>query len=112
MTLSLSSAVPWNNVKMLAPPSSVKLFPPLEIPIPISGVCTKSLQLCLILQPYGWWPTRLLCRRDTQTRMLEGVAIPFTRDLLKPGIELTVPPLAGSFTTRATWQAHQYHRIF
>lgn len=29
-------------------------FLPLEIPIPISGVCTKSLQLCLILQPYGW----------------------------------------------------------
>ena len=46
-------------------------FTPLEIPIPTSGVRTKSLQLCLILRPYGWEPTRLLCPWDTPDKNTE-----------------------------------------
>ena len=40
-------------------------FLPPEIPIPVSGVCTKSLQFCLLLRRHGWLPTRLLCPWDT-----------------------------------------------
>ena len=44
-------------------------------------------------------------------RILEWVAIPFSRDLPNPGIEptsLLSPALAGRFfTTSTTWEAHK-----
>ena len=45
-----------------------------------------------------------------QARILERVAISFTRDLPSPGIESTSPSCPALvdelFTTNATWEAH------
>ena len=54
------------------------------------------------LQPHGVYPTRLLCHEILQARILEWVAMPSTRDLPDPGIELESlmsPALAGGFVS-------------
>ena len=45
--------------------------------------CVLTVLSCFshvrLLQPHGLWPTRLLCPRVLQARILEWVAIPFSR---------------------------------
>ena len=51
------------------------------------------------LWSYGLWPTRLLCPWISQVRILEWIAISFSRDLPNPGIEPVYLALAGGFFT-------------
>ena len=84
-------------------------------------MCAKLLQSCLTLcNPMDCMqPIRLLCPwvspgKNTgmkkKKRILEWVAVPFSRDLPNLGIEppsLTSPALAGGFfTTSDLWEAH------
>ena len=67
---------------------------------------------CLIvsnpLRPHGLQPARLLwisLHGISQSRILEWVAISFSRDLPDPGIDLKSPALTGRFfTAKAPWQ--------
>ena len=43
------------------------------------------------LRPHGLWPARVLVHGILQTRTLEWVAIPFSRDLPGPGAKLGSP---------------------
>ena len=52
-----------------------------------------------LLQPHRLKPTRLLCPWDFQVRILEWVAISFSRDLPNPAIEFRSPALAAGFFT-------------
>ena len=72
-------------------------------------MCTKSLQSCLTLcNPVDSSPSGFSVRGILQARILEWVALPFSRDISDPGIELaslTSPALAGKFfTTSTTWE--------
>ena len=74
-------------------------------------VHAKSLQSCPILcDPTDYSPPGFSVQGILQARILEWVAVPSSRDLSNPGIELTsltFPALAGGFfTTLATWEAH------
>ena len=54
------------------------------------------------LRPHGLQPTRLLCPEISQARILERVAISFSRGFPNPGIvpgSLASPALAGRFFT-------------
>ena len=51
------------------------------------------------MRPQRLWPSRLLCPWDFQARVLEWVAIPFSRGPPNPGIEPGSPTLAGRFFT-------------
>ena len=72
-----------------------------------NAVCAKSLQLCLTLcDPRDYSPPGSSVHGILQVRKLEWVAMPSSRDLPGPGIELPSPALAdGFFTTSATWEA-------
>ena len=57
-------------------------------------------KLCLILlQPQDCSPSGSSLHGIRQTRILEWVAISFSRDLPNPGIECISPALAGKFCT-------------
>ena len=63
----------------------------------VGAVCWVASVMPHSLRPHGLYPTRLLCPRHSQLRMLEWVATPSSRDLPDPGIErgsLTSPALA------------------
>ena len=69
----------------------------------------KLLQLCLILcNPRDCDPPDSSAFGILQARIWEWVAVPFSRDLLNPGLKpmsLMSPELAGDFfTTSATWE--------
>ena len=69
-----------------------------------------SALLCLTFcNPMDCSPPGSSVHGILQARILEWVAISFSRDLSKPGIEhlsLASPPLAGRFfTTSTTWEA-------
>ena len=51
------------------------------------------------LRPHGLLTPRILSPWDSQARILEWVAISFSRDILHPGIEPTTPMLEGGFFT-------------
>ena len=74
-------------------------------------VRAKSLQLCLTpCDPMdGSTPGRSVSG-ILQARILEWVAISFSRGSSQPRDLLYLPALAGrGFTTRTTWEAHCYH---
>ena len=84
--------------------------------VSISRMCAKSLQSCLTLcDPIDCSLPGSSVHGILQSRILEWVAMPSSRDLPKPGIELLSlmsPALAGGFvTTSATWEAHLYYRF-
>ena len=67
------------------------------------------------LQPHGLWPARLLCPWDSPARILEWVAMPFSRYLPNdPGIEpvsLASPVWTDEFFTQdslAKWSLAQH----
>ena len=67
-------------------------------------MCAHSRQSCLTLGPRGLYPPGSSVRGILQARILEWVAVPSSRDLPDPGIELTPltsPALRDGFTTRA-----------
>ena len=72
-------------------------------------MCDKLLQLCPTLcNSMFCWSARLLCPWDSQAKILEWVAMPFSKGS-SPGIELkrslTSLKLAGVFfITSATWE--------
>ena len=70
---------------------------------PLCVLCAKSLQLCPTLgNPVASTPRGSSVHGVSQARILEWVAISFTRDLPNPGIEpasLMSPALAGRFLT-------------
>ena len=73
-------------------------------------VCAKSLQLCLTLcDPMDCSPPGSSVHGTLQARILEWVAMPFSRGLSWPRIEptsLMSPALAGEFfTASTTWEA-------
>ena len=77
-------------------------------------VCAKSLQSCPTLcNPIDCSPPGSSVHGILQTRILEWVAKPFSRESSRLGIEpssLMSPALAGwFFTIRATWEAHARH---
>ena len=64
------------------------------------------------LWPHGLWPSRLLCPWISQIRILEWVAISFSRDLPNPGIEpvsLTSLALEGRLFTTITTLTYITH---
>ena len=69
-------------------------------------LCTKSLHLCLILcDPMDCSPPGSSIQGILQARILEWVAVPFSRDFPDPGIKpasLKSPALAGRFFTTST----------
>ena len=67
----------------------------------------KSLQSCPTLcDPMDCNPPGSSVHGILQARILEWVAIPFSRNLPNPGIKAWSPALAdGFFTTSTTWQA-------
>ena len=69
----------------------------------------KSLQCPILCDPVDCSPPDSSVHGILQARILEGVAMPFSRGLPYSGIEpksLTSPALAGRFfTTSATWEA-------
>ena len=79
----------------------------------LAHVClrAKSLQLCLTLcDTMDCSPPGSSLHAVLQARILERVAMPFSRGSSGPRIELlslSSPALAGGFfTTSATWEAH------
>ena len=70
---------------------------------PLCVLCAESLQLCPTLgNPVASIPRGSSVRGVSQARILEWVAISFSRHLPKPGIEpasLMSPALAGRFLT-------------
>ena len=69
----------------------------------------KSLQCPTLCNPMNCSPPDSSVHGILQARILEGVAMPFSRGLPDSGIEpkyLTSPTLASRFfTTSATWEA-------
>ena len=55
-----------------------------KISITHSCLCAKSIQSCLTLRPYGFSPIRLLCPWILQARILERVALSFSRGSSPP----------------------------
>ena len=51
------------------------------------------------LQPHRLWSARILCPWDSQARMLEWVAFPFSRGSSQPRGQTQVPHIAGGFFT-------------
>ena len=47
-------------------------------------------QLCLTLQPHGLWPARILIHGISQARILEWVAISFSRGSSQPRYQTCV----------------------
>ena len=79
--------------------------------------CVKSLQSCLTLcKPMDCSPPGCPVHGIFQARILEWVAMPSSKDLPSPGIELAPlmsPALArGFFTTSATWEAYIYVYVY
>ena len=70
---------------------------------PLCVLCAKSLQLCPTLgNPVASTPRGSSVHGVSQARILEWVAISFSRDLPNPGIEpasLMSPAMAGRFLT-------------
>ena len=82
--------------------------------VSLSCVCAKSLRPCPTLcVPIDCSLPGSSVHGILQSRILEWVAMPSSRDLPNPGIELSSlmsPALAGGFvTTSAAWEAHGYH---
>ena len=76
----------------------------------LAGMHAKLLQSCPTLcKPIDYSPPSSSVHGINQARILDWVAIPFSRDLPNPVIEptsLTSPALADRFfTTSATWEA-------
>ena len=70
-------------------------------------MCAKSLQLCpTLMRPYGLQPARLFCPWVLQARILEWMAISFSRGSSQPRDQTRVLGLlalaGGFFTTSAT----------
>ena len=70
----------------------------------------KLLQSCLTLcGPIGCSPSGASVHGILQARILEWIAMPFSRDLRGPEMETTflnsLALAGGFFTTRATWEA-------
>ena len=60
-----------------------------------------------VLRPYGLHPTSLLFHGIFQARILEQVAIPFSRRSLDPGIEPGSPALqAGCLPSESPWKPY------
>ena len=78
--------------------------------------CAKSLLLCPTLwDPTDYSPSGSSVHGILQARILEWVAISYSKGSSNPGMEptsLTSPALAGGFfTTGATWEAPNIHFI-
>ena len=71
------------------------------------GYVWKSLNHVNSLQPYGLWPTRLLCPWIFQARILEWFAISFSRGSSWPRDQTHVSCIAGRFFT--TWAIREAH---
>ena len=75
-------------------------------------MCAKSLQSYLPLQPHGLYPPRLLCPWNFPGKntgvgrhaLLQGI---FLTQWQNPHLLCLLYWQAGSFTTSATWEAHQ-----
>ena len=70
------------------------------IDVYLMGYIQTYTQNCF--RPHGLYPARLLCHGILQARILEWVAMPFSRALPNPGIKpvsLTSSALAGRFFT-------------
>jgi len=69
-------------------------------PFQAKGVHAQLLQSCPTLcNPVDCSPPGSSVRGVSQTRLLEWVAMPFSRDLPDPGIKPASPALAGGFST-------------
>ena len=67
---------------------------------PFSFVCVLVGQSCLILQPHGLQPAKLLCPwKILKARILERVAIPFSRGCFPSRNQSQVSCIAGRFFT-------------
>ena len=82
----------------------------------ISALCAKLLQSCLTLcHPMDYSPPGSSVHWIFQARILEWVAISYSKHLHDPGIEptsLISPALAGRFfTTSTAWEAQTYPHV-
>ena len=73
--------------------------------------CCLVAKSCLtLLQPHGLWPARL--QRISQARILEWVAISFSRESSQPRGQPLISCLAGRFfTTEPPGKFHPVHSI-
>ena len=85
-----------NNESFNAIYSSLKITLVVVVSL-LSRVCRVWL-----LQPHGLWPTRLLCPRILQVRILEWVATSFSRGSFWPRNQTQVSWIAGRFFTNWT----------
>ena len=73
---------------------------------------SEVAQSCLTLWPRGWQPTRLLCPWDSPTRILEWVAISFSRGSSWPRDWTQVSCIAGRrFNLWATREASKKYLL-
>ena len=71
-----------------------------EVQLDMMNCCCLVFKSCPThLPPHGLLPVRLSVHGISQARILEWVAIFFSRDLPKPGIKPMSPALAGGFFT-------------
>ena len=75
---------------------------------PVASVMSNSLQ------PHRPQPTRLLCPRDSQTRILDWITIPFSRGSSRPRNWTHISCTAGRFFTfeplGKPQEKHSYHQ--
>ena len=79
---------------------------------PLVRLCESvSRSVIPTLQPHGLWPTRLLSVHGiSQARILEWVAIPFSRGSSQPRDQTWVTCIAGRFfTVWATYTSMYFH---
>ena len=115
----------WRETEPILPPRGtlgkcVRSFSGQEMEMPHVLDCPDAvLCVCSVvsdsLQPHGLWPARLLCPLDSPARILEWVAMPFSRYLPNdPGIEpvsLASPVWTDGFFTQdslAKWRLVQH----
>ena len=80
-------------------------------------VCAKLLWLCLTLcDPMDWHLPGSSVHGILQARMLEWVAVPFSRGSSWPRDQTHISCVSclsgGFFTTSATWEAHLYIYVY
>ena len=74
-------------------------------------VCVSSSVMFYTLGPYGLEPSRLLVHGILQARILEWVAMPFSRDLSDPRIKLGSCIAGGFLTTEPPGKPKYYKPI-
>ena len=72
--------------------------------ITVGSYCTQSLSHVQFFVAHGLWPARLLYTWNFQARILEWVAVPYSRVPTQGSNPLASPALVGRFfTLSATW---------